>query len=452
MLSFRLFGIPVQVQPFFLLLAVFLGVGLVEEQGQELLEGMGAWVAIVFTGVLAHEFGHAFAGKLFGLSPRILLHGWGGLTSWDTGGKDLTPGKSIFVSLAGPGVGIAIGVVALGVWAVLSPADLSFVRFVLWSIVWVNLGWGVLNLLPMMPLDGGNVMSGVFELFAGRRGVNWARWLSLAVAVGLIILMVAMQNIIMAVLIAFLAMSNWRAIKTERDVGPDRALLGRLQTAQRRLNARDARGAETDAQAVLTEAKTPLVRSSALNVLVLARINQGDPAGARAFMEQMPKSHPPDLRLEAAVLRADGDDDAAFELLASRLGEQQGPAVEQGFVQAARDTERFDEAAAAVDTPRGRSFDLSILEELEEAAYRRGAHEAAARVGTVLWDIDRRPTRAYNVACALSRAGAADDAMAWLGKARKAGFDKVELLDGDRDLAVLRARGDWQALREQFGA
>ncbi|RLB50029.1 MAG: hypothetical protein DRJ42_19735, partial [Deltaproteobacteria bacterium] len=272
MLSFRLFGIPVQVQPFFLLLAVFLGVGLVEEQGQELLEGMGAWVAIVFTGVLAHEFGHAFAGKLFGLSPRILLHGWGGLTSWDTGGKDLTPGKSIFVSLAGPGVGIAIGVVALGVWAVLSPADLSFVRFVLWSIVWVNLGWGVLNLLPMMPLDGGNVMSGVFELFAGRRGVNWARWLSLAVAVGLIILMVAMQNIIMAVLIAFLAMSNWRAIKTERDVGPDRALLGRLQTAQRRLNARDARGAETDAQAVLTEAKTPLVRSSALNVLVLARI------------------------------------------------------------------------------------------------------------------------------------------------------------------------------------
>ncbi|MBW2463352.1 MAG: hypothetical protein JRH11_17005 [Deltaproteobacteria bacterium] len=150
-------------------------------------------------------------------------------------------------------------------------------------------------------------------------------------------------------------------------------------------------------------------------------------------------------------MKADGDDDAAFELLASRLGEQQGPAVEQGFVQAARDTERFDEAAAAVDTPRGRSLDLTILEELEEAAYRRGAHGAAARVGTVLWDIERRPTREYNDAYALSRAGAADDAMAWLGKARKAGFDKVELLDGDRDLAPLRSRGDWQALRQQFG-
>ena len=58
----------------------------------------------------------------------------------------------------------------------------------------------------------------------------------------------------------------------------------------------------------------------------------------------------------------------------------------------------------------------------------------------------------YNVACALARAGEVDDAMGWLAEARKAGFDKLDLLDGDDDLAPLRARPDWPELRRAFGA
>ena len=122
-IAFRIFGIPVRVQPFFLILAVFLGWGLVEDaNGTIMWERVVVWVAIVFSGVLAHELGHAFAGRMFGLVPRIELHGFGGVTSWDAAGRELSPGRSIFVSLAGPAVGIIVGVIALVLWLTTDPA------------------------------------------------------------------------------------------------------------------------------------------------------------------------------------------------------------------------------------------------------------------------------------------------------------------------------------------
>ena len=81
---------------------------------------------------------------------------------------------------------------------------------------------------------------------------------------------------------------------------------------------------------------------------------------------------------------------------------------------------------AVLATPRGRPEDIRLLEGCEAAADRAGVPTAAPRFGKVLWDIDRRPTRAYNVACALTRAGEADEAMVWLAEARKAGFDKID--------------------------
>jgi Zn-dependent protease len=456
-IAFRIFGIPVRVQPFFMILAVLLGVLWSGDHadGTVMFERVGAVMAVVFTGILAHELGHAFAGRMFGLAPRIELHGLGGLTSWDAGGRDLTPGRSIIVSFAGPAVGIVIGSVALVLaLATATPIERGggFPSFLAWTIVFVNLGWGILNLIPMMPLDGGNIMASTFELFAGRSGVAAARWISLGVAALIVLICVAAGELIMAFLVGWLAYGNLRAARVERAVGPDKALLGRLATAQRRLDAGDPRGAEMDAQKILAEAKTALVRSHALTILALSRLAMGDATGARECLNQMPRSHPPDAGIEAAVLLESGDADAAFELLAKKLNDRQGPFVEQRFLDATQRTGRFDEAAAVLDTPRGRSVDIAILEAFEETAYRAEAHSAAARIGQILWDVDRRPTRAYNVACALSRAGREDEAMGWLAQARKAGFDKIDLLDGDADLAPLRDRADWAELRRAFGA
>jgi len=174
------FGFPLRIDPFFFVTAWLIG-------GRQEPLWMLVWVGVVLVGVLAHELGHAFAGRRLGLEPWIRLMAFGGMTGWMRP-RPLTAGQQILMSAAGPAVGISIGGAVLvaglaGVFAGASPAVLRVLNFV----VFVNLGWGVLNLLPILPLDGGQILASVAGLVAGRNGRIAARIFSiiLTVAIGL---------------------------------------------------------------------------------------------------------------------------------------------------------------------------------------------------------------------------------------------------------------------------
>ncbi|MFO0669388.1 MAG: M50 family metallopeptidase [Polyangiaceae bacterium] len=160
MLSFRLGNIPVRVHLVFFFMALMLGGG---RPGP----GLVSWVVVVFVSVLLHELGHALVGRAFGLAPEIDLHGMGGLTSW-TSGPRLGPFPFILISLAGPLTGIVLGAI---VWAlaVRTPALSPMAAVVADQFVSVNVYWGILNLIPMLPLDGGNVMARVLDRLTGGR-------------------------------------------------------------------------------------------------------------------------------------------------------------------------------------------------------------------------------------------------------------------------------------------
>jgi len=148
----QIFGFPLRIDPFFFVTAWLIG-------GRQEPMWMLVWVVVVLTGILAHELGHAFAGRRLGMAPWIRLMAFGGMTGWMRP-RPLTPGQQIFISAAGPAVGITIGGAVLvtgfaGLFAGASPGVLRVLDFVLW----VNLGWGVLNLLPILPLDGGHIAS-----------------------------------------------------------------------------------------------------------------------------------------------------------------------------------------------------------------------------------------------------------------------------------------------------
>jgi Zn-dependent protease len=157
-LNFTLFGFPVAIGFDFLIIAFLFGSVL---PGQYLL----VWIAILAVSILVHELGHAFALRRYGIHPKIRLWGLGGLTTW---GFVLPPRKTIVVSAAGPLVGVAMGLAAmqLGPWA----AAGSMADWTIRMLVWVNLYWGLLNLLPIAALDGGNIATSAFVLVLGPRG------------------------------------------------------------------------------------------------------------------------------------------------------------------------------------------------------------------------------------------------------------------------------------------
>jgi stage IV sporulation protein FB len=151
---FRIGPIPVRIEfPFFLVTVLL---GYTGRQSGMLLLG---WTVAVFISVLVHELGHAVVGRLYGSPTSIVLHGMGGLT-FRNGGRYPSARQDILISLAGS----ATEIILLGIPAYVITHNnpmLFFTSFgwyvFFWDLMWVSLGWGIINLLPILPLDGGNI-------------------------------------------------------------------------------------------------------------------------------------------------------------------------------------------------------------------------------------------------------------------------------------------------------
>lgn len=167
-LSFKLGNIPVRVHPSFWLIALIMGAGLNN------LNLIVIWVACLFVSILIHELGHALAARYYGWPPQITLYHFGGLASFYPG-YNHTPGKAIWVAFAGPAAGFVFFGVICVVESFLYPRrfdpnnlnevlrQLQMVTargpagFALMQLKYINFFWGLVNLLPVYPLDGGQI-------------------------------------------------------------------------------------------------------------------------------------------------------------------------------------------------------------------------------------------------------------------------------------------------------
>ncbi len=172
-LRFSLFRIPVRVHPGFWLMAVIMGSRLLQEIDGLML--VAIWVAVVFISILVHEMGHALAVRYFRWEPHIVLYHFGGYAAYHPPWGQ-THWQSIFISFAGPGAGFLLyGIVRLfEFWYVQDINRLNwFVLFAIYQLKYVNLWWGLINLLPVLPLDGGRIAGDVFQLSKIRQPWDW---------------------------------------------------------------------------------------------------------------------------------------------------------------------------------------------------------------------------------------------------------------------------------------
>ena len=233
-LRFSIAGIPVRVHPLFWLIAILLG------SGSNNLLTILVWIVVVFISILVHELGHAFAFRRYGQPSHILLHFSGGLTipesmPWGGGYANisLTPNQQIFVSLAGPGAGfifagliLAVGK-AMGGEIVLSTL-LGFIPFpmiimpygsgilnnIFVTFLWVNIFWGIINLLPVYPLDGGHVSRYILIQRDPWNGLRTSLWVSVITGGILAIVgLVFLGSIYMAFLFALLAFQSYQMMQ-----------------------------------------------------------------------------------------------------------------------------------------------------------------------------------------------------------------------------------------------
>jgi membrane-associated protease RseP (regulator of RpoE activity) len=177
-LNFSLFGIPVRVHPFFWIFSAVMG------WGSGNLKMIVLWVACVFVSILIHELGHALTAKSYGWPPHIVLFAFGGYASYQpTWGK--TTGRTLLILFAGPGAGFIFYFLICAAERLMEMQGVRLgatARDVIGDLKWINLGWGLINLLPVYPLDGGQITYTAFGHLFPRSGADFALKLSLLIA------------------------------------------------------------------------------------------------------------------------------------------------------------------------------------------------------------------------------------------------------------------------------
>jgi len=334
-IEFRLFRIPIRIHLWFWLMALWLWT-LNSDEGWA---GLLIWVAVVFQGILMHELGHALVGRAFGRQPRIELIALGGLTWWEQR-EPMSPGRSFLVSAAGPAVGIFIGSLALVLMDALRVPDPSLARYTFRSLIFVNLGWGLLNLLPVLPLDGGNIVASVMELFAPSRGRLLACYVSFGVIGLLFAVTVTFKQYPATILLFLLAFSTYQAFRIERQrlTSPPEGVEPQslVQQAFEALERGDGQALIGVASELVTGAESTEELDEAFHLLAWGRLINGEPGEAHQALTSMSGDRAADPALEGAVLVELGKPDDAVPLL-EQACERGGEFAQAYYQRALRD-------------------------------------------------------------------------------------------------------------------
>lgn len=289
---FTLAGVPVAASPWFVLLLFFMF-------GGEWLSGF-IWVAAIAVSILVHEFGHALVAKHFRLSPSILLHGFGGLCFHERAETDR---DDALIVIAGPSAGLALGsvvaLVAFGVDLAMPSLATSSpnLGYAVKSLLIINLGWSLVNLLPLWPLDGGQLFRlAMVRMLQPARAEKIVHGVSLGVcgaaAVGLTVLD---WGLFMYVIVGFLAYQNIQALRGATLSGAvrsrDRSLQDLLQGAQQAVaDERWQEAVLTCHQVRAASNPGPKILGEVWTLLGLSNARMGKYREALTFLKRAPAS------------------------------------------------------------------------------------------------------------------------------------------------------------------
>jgi Zn-dependent protease len=343
----RLFGFPVHLDLSFVLIMAIFGY----RPGVTLVE-MGLWLLITPIAVLVHELGHAVLARAAGARPEIALAGFGGVTTY-TPPRELSRGRSLGISLAGPAVGLVLGFILVAVYRSVGDSLIpgSWQQTALEFGIWTCIGWSVLNLLPVLPLDGGQALR---ELLPGSPLVRTRRAAGVSIVVAVLVAIgayVYLDQIFVALFMAIFAVSNFMTLRQLSESGPAGA------------------------------AAEPTPENAVVQLLW-----QNEPAKAREVLSALPPETPVDLAVHGAVLALTGDPAQGHALLTQEMQRRPGdPNAAALLVLTLALEHDWDGLVATLQGPIGPSVPRSVIDRAVHEARGTGREDVAGRL-TLLAD------------------------------------------------------------------
>lgn len=262
--------IPILIYPTFWLFA-----GLIGFLNSQSLLGTLIWVGIIFVSVLFHEYGHALTALVFGKNPRIELVALGGLTHHD--GQKLPFWKQFFIVLNGPLFGFLLVIIASVLLHVpafsqgTAASILSLTRL-------VNLFWTIVNLLPVMPLDGGQLLRVVLEKIFGLKGFKYTLITGIVIATGISLFFFVTQAFLVGALFFLLAFQSYDALRRTRHLSEtdrDDTLRQQLEKAEELMQMGKKEEALSLCEEIRAKAKQGMIYELATQYLAFFKYEKG---------------------------------------------------------------------------------------------------------------------------------------------------------------------------------
>ncbi len=207
MIQFSLFKIPIRVELWFWLTMAFIG-DVIRVDGKEAFFLLLLFMIAGFISILVHELGHALTAKAFGKRVEIVLQAFGGYASY-SGGAPLDRTRTFLVTAAGPALQIVLGVVVY-LFAQSLPGMSPQAAYFVERLYAISFIWAILNLLPVLPLDGGRLL----QTILGPSRIKLTLLISILVAVGVGGLYFMMtRDILLPIFMGMFAYQAFQALK-----------------------------------------------------------------------------------------------------------------------------------------------------------------------------------------------------------------------------------------------
>ena len=159
-----------------------------------------------FVSILVHEMGHALMIRRNKLPTQVVLSNFGGYAMYPAG--VLNRVQSFFVTAAGPGLQVLAAVALYFALPFLKLENFMMFYFVK-TFIEISIFWAVLNCLPIVPLDGGQMLGAIMGP-KRKKGLHMASILT-AVIVGLFALSIG--RFFGVIFMGMFAYQNYQALQ-----------------------------------------------------------------------------------------------------------------------------------------------------------------------------------------------------------------------------------------------
>jgi Zn-dependent protease len=432
LVTFTLFGIPVHVAMAFWVTAAFLSLSQLQTVPTQV---MLATFVIVFLAVLVHELGHALVARAFGAKPVVYLHSFGGTTAMP--GVKLSRGQSIVTTLAGPAAGFLTGAICHVASRYGGPRG-EVGKMILDQVLFCTYAWSAINLLPVLPLDGGIILREALGPRFGRATYVVSSLVGAAVCTFCLVVWYAPLGAILFGLATLQSVrSAWNYGEVRRQEQARTAAAGELlETSLRAFDRDDLGEAERKAALALQFALEPERRDAARRVIVSVALRREQGQLALGLLDSIESPTGHDVVLRAQALDLNGERDEAFRLLELEASARPGGPALGPFLLGLWSTGKGDRALeiALRLIERGSVEGLTTF---AQTLFDEGQYVNATRVRSLLFSRTREGVHALEAARASMRSGDIEGALSQLEAALAAGLPAGVSIRDERDFSSL---------------